>query len=71
MTLTEELKRWAWALAEVLETAKGKRSFVDCLEMAESAFSDLALKHTLKNRSQHHCGSLFPFASNGEISRSL
>ncbi len=48
MTPTEELRRWARALAEALETAAGKRSFVDCLEMAESAVSDLALRHALK-----------------------
>ncbi len=48
MTSPEELRRWARALAEALETAAGKRSFVDCLEMAEEVVSDLALRHTLK-----------------------
>ncbi len=48
MVATEELRRWARALAEGLETAAGKRSFVECLEMAESAVNDWALKHALK-----------------------
>ncbi len=43
----EELRRWARALAEELETAGGQRSFLDCLQAAESAVSDLALRHTL------------------------
>ncbi|MCS7265232.1 MAG: type II secretion system F family protein [Armatimonadetes bacterium] len=48
MALNEELMRWAGALAEALETSKGKRSFVECLELAEQVVNDLALRHTLK-----------------------